>query len=274
MLSQTELTTSHLPTRGLSDESRREPDGDGGDDHQRPVVDRAFLVARCQATPLFEAIDAALHDVAAGIGRRVEGQRATGSRGAPCSLIGALGNGVRDVPLAQQPPAARIAVALVGDHPVRPRARTPASTGSGHPDAVQHWPQLRAVVPLARRDHHRKRSALAVAGQMELGRQSTAAAPEPLVGGVLDPPFFRRPGWADGGRHWRAGARERWCYLYSPPRRARPPHPIWSARAPGCGPRFRPAASDTAGPHRSATGRSAPAGRARGRRCGASTEYR
>src|SRR5215467_13155574 len=47
--------------QGVSDESRREPDGDGGDDHHRPEVDGALLVAGGQPAPLFEAIDTAFN---------------------------------------------------------------------------------------------------------------------------------------------------------------------------------------------------------------------
>jgi hypothetical protein len=126
---------------------------------------------------------------ATGIDRLVKGQWATRSSSTARLLIGALGNGVRDVSATEQPTAARVAVAFVGDEAIRPRARASPSTGPWYPDAVQHRSQLRTVVPLARRDHDRERSALAIAGQMKLGRQPSAAAAKPLIGGMLDPPF-------------------------------------------------------------------------------------
>jgi hypothetical protein len=42
---------------------------------------------------------------------------------------------------------------------------------------------------LSWRNHDGKRTAFAVTGQMELGRQPSAAAPESFIGRVLDP-FF------------------------------------------------------------------------------------
>src|SRR5690242_15890719 len=85
---------------GLSGALRLEPDSRGGDDHHRPVVDRALLVAGGQPTPLFEPIDAALHDVAPRVDGLVEDQRASRSSRSPGALIAALGDGVRDPPAA------------------------------------------------------------------------------------------------------------------------------------------------------------------------------
>ena len=55
-------TATALPSatdpRGLSDASHLEPDGNGGDDHHGPVVDRPLLVAGGQSAPLFEPVDA------------------------------------------------------------------------------------------------------------------------------------------------------------------------------------------------------------------------
>jgi hypothetical protein len=49
---------------------------------------------------------------------------------------------VRDAPLAQQPPAARIAVAFVGDHPVRPRA---AHGSCGSRSSIKPWSMMMRI---------------------------------------------------------------------------------------------------------------------------------
>lgn len=52
---------------GQSDEARVEPENNGGDEDRRPVVDRALLVTRGDATPRLEPIDAALDHIPMGI---------------------------------------------------------------------------------------------------------------------------------------------------------------------------------------------------------------
>jgi hypothetical protein len=129
------------------------------------------------------------HHVAPGVDRLVEGQRATGSGRAPCSLVGALENGVRDVALPKQLPTAGITVALVRDNAVGPGPRASPPTGSSHPNAVEHGRQLGTVMAVSRSNDDGQGPSLAVAGQVEFGRQPAPAAPEPLVGWVLDPLF-------------------------------------------------------------------------------------
>lgn len=175
--------------QGLPDESGLEPDDDGSDDDQRPIVGRPFLVARCQPAPLLEPVDAPFHDVASGIDCLVEGQRPTRLTGALRPLITALRDGMRDLALPEHPATARITIAFVGDKSIGPGAGTTASTGSWHTNPVQDRRQLRTVMPMAGRDDDRERSSFAVAGQMHFARQPAAAAPESLVGGVVDP-FF------------------------------------------------------------------------------------
>ena len=116
-------------TEGLSDASPGKPEGDGSDDDHRSLVERAFLVARRQPTPLFQAVDAPLHDVATFVNRLAVSQGATGPERTSRPLIAPLGNGVPDVPLPQQPTTARVAVALVSDKVVGPRAGPAALTG-------------------------------------------------------------------------------------------------------------------------------------------------
>jgi hypothetical protein len=174
---------------GLSDTSRVEPDDNGREDHHCAVVSGALLVASSQPTPLFEPIDAPFHDVATCVDRPVEGERAAGPHGTPRPLIRALGYDMWDLPLAQQVPTPGIAVALVGNDPVWAGARPPPPIGAWDPDAVEHEGQLRTVMPVSWRDHDGERSSFAVTGEMELGGQPSTAAPESLVGWVVDP-FF------------------------------------------------------------------------------------
>jgi hypothetical protein len=154
---------------GLPDESRLEPHDNGGDDDHRPVVDRPLLVASREPAPLFEPVDAALHDVAPRIDRLLKCQRATTPCRAPRPLITPLWDGVRDLARSEQSPTARIAISFVGDEAIWTRPRPSPPTGSWNTDAAQHRRQLRAVVPLSWRDHDRERSAFPIAGEVKLG---------------------------------------------------------------------------------------------------------
>src|SRR5262249_43562755 len=58
------------------------------------------------------------HHVAPGIDRRVKDQRASRPSGPTCLLVAALGNRVWDLPLAQQPTTAWVAIAFIGDEPI------------------------------------------------------------------------------------------------------------------------------------------------------------
>jgi hypothetical protein len=103
---------------GLSDTSRVEPEDDRGEDEHGAVVDGALLVARCQSTPLLEAIEAPLEDVAPGISRLVEGERTTRSDRVTRPLIAPLRNGVRDLAPSEQLATAWVAIAFVGDEAI------------------------------------------------------------------------------------------------------------------------------------------------------------
>jgi hypothetical protein len=96
---------------------------------------------------------------------------------------------VRDLALTQKVAAARTTIALVGDEPVRPGPWASGPPGSTDANAVQDGLQLRTVMAVSQSDDDGKRSPLAVTGEVELGGQSAPAAPEPLVGGVVDPLF-------------------------------------------------------------------------------------
>jgi hypothetical protein len=69
------------------------------DDDQRSIVGRAFLVARRQPAPLFEPVNAPLHDVATGIDRRIKGQWPTWRRCILGQLIAVAGVEVRVINL-------------------------------------------------------------------------------------------------------------------------------------------------------------------------------
>jgi hypothetical protein len=96
---------------------------------------------------------------------------------------------VRDLPPPQQLTTPRIAVALVGDEPIRARARSPPPTRSPDTNPIQDGRHLGAVMPVSWGDDDGEGPPVAVTGQMELGRQPAAAAAEPLIGSVLDPLF-------------------------------------------------------------------------------------
>jgi hypothetical protein len=98
-----------------------------------------------------------------------------------------LRNGVGNLPPAQQLTTARIAIAFVGDEVSGPRPWTPPPAWSWDMNSLQDRFQLGTVMSLSCRDHHRERASLAVAGYVELGRESASAAPESFVARVLDP---------------------------------------------------------------------------------------
>jgi len=180
----------------LSSGSRVKPDDNGREDDQRPIVDRAFLVAGDQSTPLLEAIDASLDHVAPGrdgfveIDSFVEEERPSWPNCSLRTLVASLWNGVRDLSLPQPAATAWVTVALVGDDAVGAGPRSAAATRSGDPDAVEDRSQLGAVMMLPWRNHDREGSPFSVTGQMELGGQPSSATSEALVHQVYYA-FFR-----------------------------------------------------------------------------------
>jgi hypothetical protein len=123
------------------------------------------------------------HHVALAVAHRID-LRWPAAPGAPPGpsllLVGALGDGVGDPPLAQQPTAGGVAVAPVGDQ-VRWALARATRRRAGYPDGVQQRAELGALVPLAGGDQCRQRPAAAVAGQVQLGGEPAAAAPQGLV---------------------------------------------------------------------------------------------
>jgi hypothetical protein len=94
-----------------------------------------------------------------------------------------------------------------------------------------------------------------------LGVRPPRLCPSPSSVGCWTP-CFGRPDSADATRHSRAGGHGRSCCPRWPPRPPPPPPPTASARAPGCGPTSRRAASGRAGRRRSAPVQCARGGRA------------
>ena len=137
------------PYQAVADELRVEPEDDGGENKHCAIIDRALLISGGDPTPLFEPIDAALHHVATGRDGFVKEEGPSWSNCPLRTLVVSLGNGVLDLPLAQPPSTARIAVAFVGDEPIRASAWSPPPGGAWDPDAVQDGLQLRTIVTLS-----------------------------------------------------------------------------------------------------------------------------
>ena len=96
-------------------------------------------------------------------------------------LVGPLGDGVGDPPLAQQSPIDAVAGAAVGDQMRRAFARPPCPAWAGDSDGVQERLQLGALVALAGGDQHPQRPPAAIAGEMQLGREPASATAQYLV---------------------------------------------------------------------------------------------
>src|SRR5215472_13980147 len=82
----------------VPDASRVKPDDGRGKHDHRPVLERTFLVAGGQPTPLCEPVDTARHDVAPRVDRLVEDEWTTRSRRALRSLVTSLGNRMLALP--------------------------------------------------------------------------------------------------------------------------------------------------------------------------------
>src|ERR671939_188936 len=98
----------------MSDGSQTGPEQQGGEKDQAEVGGGSFVVAGGDGAELLEAADAALDDIAPHVDAGVEAGRAAGPMGAPLPVVGALGQGVRQLAGAQPAPVAGVAVAAVG----------------------------------------------------------------------------------------------------------------------------------------------------------------
>jgi hypothetical protein len=140
---------------------------------------------RDDPTPLLWPSHARLDHVAPPINLSVEARTPTWTRGATLFLVFAFGDGVGDVPPAQQLATTLEAVASVGDHMMRSLPRPARRTCGGcSPYFIEKSLKLRAAVALSGSHDHRERTALAVAGEVHLGGESAIAAPQSLIFGV------------------------------------------------------------------------------------------
>jgi hypothetical protein len=132
---------------------------------------------------LFEPGDGPLDHVTALVAHRIQRRRAATPSAPPGPeglLVGPLGDGVGDPPLAQQPPTGRVAVAPVSNQ-VRWTLARPTRSWPGHPDRIQQWFQLGALMALPGGDQHGQWPTVAVTSQVDLGGEPAAAVAQGLV---------------------------------------------------------------------------------------------
>ena len=173
----------------MSDGSLWEPSQERGEDQPGHVADGELVVAGRDRTVLLEPADTALDHVALPIAHQVNSwwPSTTPAPARPSGLlVRPFRDGVRDPTTAQHRPAARIRIAAVGDQVVRALAwpATPARSCDG--DGVQQGLKLGALMALAGGDQQRQWSAVAVHGEMDLGREPTPASPQRFTTGRFD----------------------------------------------------------------------------------------
>ncbi len=148
------------------------------------VADGQLVVPGRDGAVLLESSDRPLDHVALAVAHRID-QRRPATPGAPAGsgllLVAALGDGVSDPPLTQQPPAGAVAVAAVGDQMGWPFTGPPQPAWARDPDGVQQRLKLGALVALAGGDQYGQRPPTAIAGQVDLGREPAPAASQCLV---------------------------------------------------------------------------------------------
>ena len=131
------------------------------------VADGQLVVAGGDGPVLLEPSDRPLDHVALAITHRID----QGWPATPWSpprpsrpLVRALGDGVGDPALTQQPPTGRIAVAPISGQVGGALAGPTRPAWARDPDGIQQRLQLGALVPLAGSDQHRQWAATTVAG--------------------------------------------------------------------------------------------------------------
>ncbi|TCO55670.1 hypothetical protein EV192_10792 [Actinocrispum wychmicini] len=155
------------------------------------ITDRELVVSGGHGTVALEPIDPALHRVALLVDVRVEGRwPATGLSPvlAMAYLITLLRDRAPNTPTTQIGTVRARPIRLVGQHPIRPRAR-PTTAHPHHPNPPQHHPKLGRVTPLPRSHHHRQRLLPLFHRQMHLGGPPTPRPPQPVISrfGLADP---------------------------------------------------------------------------------------
>jgi len=257
-----------------------EPDDYGGKVHEGQVIRRSLFIAGGHSPKLLQPVDAALCPTPLPVHFPVKpgGPAALAAFRLPLrSLVFPLGDHVPDPPAAEHLAALRIAVALVQGRLIRPLPRPTARPGNAN--AIEHRLQLGTFVPLAGRQADRQRPTAPFGGEMQLGGEPAATATQRLVG-RRDFPLFpplptARPARGCGALPPRADGPGPSSRRSRPPSRRLPqglrPRP---ARPGGPAPRRLSVASAAADRGRSSTSHTAPAGRARGRRCATPRECR
>jgi hypothetical protein len=141
-----------------------------------------LVVARDHTAELLEPVDHTLNHISALIGLSIEARRPSSRRslGFACLLLVlALGDDMRDLATAQKAADPPVAERPIPQEPLR--ALADAARGPAHRNVLEHRLDLRALVPLPRREDDRERAPFAVAAYMELGAEAAAAASQGLV---------------------------------------------------------------------------------------------
>lgn len=159
---------------------------DGRYEDGRLVADRELVVPRGHGAVPFEAIDAALDCVPSLVVFRVEFRRTAAAGAAFPSLAGLVDfvrDGAANATSAQVGAVLAGGVRLIGAHPPRPGARS-AGPRPGHPDEAQEDLELRGVRALPGCDHDGHGLLSLLDGEVQLGGQAAARAPEAVVVGL------------------------------------------------------------------------------------------
>jgi hypothetical protein len=92
-------------------------------------------------------------------------------------VISPLWNGVGDAPTPQESSVGIVTVTSIGEEVVGTFARAACMSlpAARYPNPIQHRPQVRTLVALARGDRDRKRPALGVASEVYLGSKTPTA---------------------------------------------------------------------------------------------------
>src|SRR5215204_4511328 len=121
-----------------------------------------LLIARCNATELFQAVDQALHPIAKPVGGAIKMRLA--------ALVALTWNNGTDATLSQTAPSRWAAVALVARHAARPEAGS-APPGAGDRTPVQDVRQSDLLMALASGQNGRDGPTMAFGAQVNLGRE-------------------------------------------------------------------------------------------------------